>query len=128
MAEAALLALLYAQQFSVQLNTPINMCPIEFSREACMSGQHECDWHAFVQNTYHPVTRELTTKKIIINYNHWVKLDPVHRKELMYHELGHCALNLKHVSTIDIMRPRVYSTHKDGSNWDELVERMKATQ
>ena len=44
--------------------------------------------------------------------------------ELLYHELGHCELGLKHTA-FGIMRPRHYSTKADLSNWPALVAQMK---
>lgn len=32
--------------------------------------------------------------------------------------------DLRHSEEVDIMRPRVYSTEPDGSNWDYLVKRL----
>ncbi len=67
------------------------------------------------------------TKTIKVNRDHWKTLPLHHKKELLYHELGHCELNLRHVRTADIMHPRAYSTKADSSNWDALISRMKAS-
>lgn len=40
------------------------------------------------------------SKEIQINDAYWDKLNDVGRTQLMYHELGHCAMNLKHDETI----------------------------
>jgi hypothetical protein len=87
-------------------------------------GAHGCKWHGYVDYTYHPKTREVIDRKIIINLNHWKDIHPAHRRELIWHELGHCVFGLKHSDNVDIMRPRVYSTQTDYSNWDVLVKRM----
>jgi len=64
-------------------------------------------------------------KKITLDKEYFENLPFIYQRELLYHELGHCALGLNHVEEEDIMRPRVYSTNKDGSNWKYLVNKMK---
>ena len=64
---------------------------------------------------------------ILLNKAHWYSLDFYNRKELVYHELGHCVLNMSHAGKeeIDIMRPIKYSANPNGSNWNYLVDKMK---
>lgn len=102
----------FASEFPIQKN---RICTIEFTRKKC-HGPFECEWHAVT---------EMYNKKVKINLNHWNSIPAVHRKELLFHELGHCSLCLKHVNHVGIMRQRQYSTKLDGSNWRELLENMK---
>jgi len=116
---AAFTAFLYAQQFAVHFNLPIDECPIELSSKACAYNDSSCDWHGFYS---------YKDKKIVISYNHYKDLPSIRKRELVWHELGHCAANLRDIRSHkgpDIMRQRVYSTHADGGNWDELVKRME---
>ena len=66
----------------------------------------------------------LATRTMTFNRNHWVTLPPIHQMELVYHEMGHCALNLRHVYTNDIMKGRTYQAKVDGSNWHQLVKQI----
>lgn len=115
---ASFVAFMYALEFAAVFGSDIGKCPIEFSSKACLHDElHGCDWHGYAQ--MHP-----TPRKIVINHNHWKDIEPVHRRELIWHELGHCVYDLRHSDEVDIMRPRVYSTKHDGSNWDYLVKRL----
>ena len=62
-----------------------------------------------------------STKTILVNRVFWNKISTSNKKELIYHELGHCALNLRHNDGIMKM-----STFQTNNNWDELVNKMKA--
>lgn len=65
---------------------------------------------------------------IRVNETHWNSIPYVHKRELLFHELGHCEFNLRHPNDVTIpaiMRPYVYSTELDGSNWKQLLEDMK---
>ena len=64
-----------------------------------------------------------STKTVLINKEFWNKISNINKKELIYHELGHCALNLRHSS--GIMKMKTFQTDEDDSNWNELVEEMK---
>lgn len=64
------------------------------------------------------------TKTIYIDKAHWDSLPFVHKRELIYHELGHCHFYLRHAPE-GIMKMGVYSTKLDGSNWKQLVRDMK---
>jgi hypothetical protein len=109
-----LVAYLYAFYFSVQFNINVDHCPIDFSSKVCVTGAYGCNWHGYYS---------YKEERIVINHNHWKEIHPAHRRELIWHELGHC-IGLRHVTTVDIMRPRVYSTKTDYSNWDYLVKRL----
>lgn len=66
--------------------------------------------------------------EIIVNANHWVRLTKHEQKELVYHELGHCVLNLRHAKSAlkpAIMRPRLYSVSWNGDNWNKLLMEMR---
>lgn len=116
---ATFLAFLYSLEFSTTFNKTFNNCEIEFSSKACNYANNNCNWHGYA---------DMKTHKIILNYNHWLDIPNVHRKELVFHELGHCVTEIGHPHNNkipNIMRPKVYSTKLDGSNWDELIKRMK---
>lgn len=120
--EATLLAFLYSlDYYSTFIPSDTgNTCPIIFSTNICdPEGRHGCNWHGHVEY------REYDIPTIVINLNHWNEISDVHRKELVFHELGHCSHGLTHRWTENIMRPRTYSTKPDGSNWEELVDRMQ---
>lgn len=67
-------------------------------------------------------------KTIHISKTIWYFLPKLHKAELLYHEMGHCVLNLSHPEKEDpncIMRPSGYASKLDGSNWNFLVEKMR---
>ena len=64
-------------------------------------------------------------REIIISKTRWDQLSFVHKRELIFHELGHCVLDLDHVKSEDIMRDKKYATKPDGSNWNKLLDRMQ---
>jgi len=117
---ATFLAFLYSLEFSSIFNKTFSNCEIEFSSKACNYADNDCDWHGYADMRNH---------KIILSYNHWLELPNAHRKELVFHELGHCVFEVGHPqdkNIPNIMRPQIYSTDVDGSNWSELIDRMKA--
>lgn len=63
------------------------------------------------------------TNEIRINLFHWDKLPLMHKRELVYHELGHCEFQLRHTEDAGIMRILQYSSN--GRNWNKLVKDMK---
>ena len=46
------------------------------------------------------------TPKIILNKLYWKNMNEWYKKQLLYHELGHCILNLKH-SHDGLMQPYI---------------------
>lgn len=103
------LILYFMMTFSFDFKVPVNHIKVEIVDE-------DLDSHARCN---------YVTRTMKFNKRHWKTLPFVHKRELVYHELGHCALNLGHVYSQDIMRPRLYATELDGSNWKELIERMR---
>jgi hypothetical protein len=59
---------------------------------------------------------------ILLNENHWGKYGPYQRLELMYHELGHCALGLDHSE--GLMSPAIHSEKEVEANWSEWREEL----
>jgi hypothetical protein len=60
---------------------------------------------------------------IEINGNHWPDLTDEYRELLMFHELGHCVLDLHHVQDrVDIMNPAVPGTYR--GNRDSLLAEL----
>lgn len=61
--------------------------------------------------------------KIVVHKGKWDKLSAMERKTLMYHELGHCALNLDHVGErdFDIMAPDILYPADARRHWNTLV-------
>jgi len=95
--------------------------------------QFEKDFNVKVYTTYstekttqnRSASCNLNTNHITININHFTSIPLRHQKELIYHELGHCTLNLKHANKTSIMRPLMYSTKENSRNWPELLREMK---
>jgi len=67
--------------------------------------------------------------RILLNKKHWYSINNWEKKELLYHELGHCYFGLGHNNKISIMNPfpkaTYYHVKEDGSNWKSLVEELK---
>ena len=114
LAEIMFMIGMYSSTFYQTFDVPAK-CEFRVSTQKCR-GEYGCEWHG---------ESDPISKTITINANHWEQIPSIHRKELVYHELGHCELNLSHSDKPDIMRNRKYSSQLDGSNWDELIERMK---
>ena len=66
-----------------------------------------------------------STKRVIIDTNHFNSINYYEKRVLVFHELGHCELGFGHVYEDDIMLPRFYSVKPDGSNWEELLQKFK---
>ena len=65
---------------------------------------------------------------IFINKQHWAKIDIHEKRELIYHELGHCVLNLGHNDDISVMNPFPPSTSywvSSGISWEFLVKELR---
>lgn len=108
-AEALLLISLFTTQFEKDFNVKVSST---YSLE-----YKDPDVHARCQ---------ITPNNIVVNFNHFKTLPLRHQRELIYHELGHCELMLKHVFGYPaIMRGRVYSTEKKSRNWPKLLQDMK---
>lgn len=60
--------------------------------------------------------------EVIILDSDWNQSDDFSKRELIYHELGHCVLDLSHVKGEDIMKSKGMVSNKD--NWDKLVKKM----
>lgn len=69
------------------------------------------------------------TKTVYLNKRHIATLSGWELRELIYHELGHAYLGLKHRSDEGIMNPynpkANYWVNKNGSNWWQLVNSMR---
>lgn len=101
------LAYVFLMQFSADFGIPVST-NIVFSST---TGQARC-WH--------------NSNLVEINLEHWNSLPVIHKKELVYHELGHCALDIRHDnSNPNIMQQFTYASKADGSNWPKLLEDLK---
>jgi hypothetical protein len=69
------------------------------------------------------------SRTIHINPEHWDSIPYVWKRELIFHELGHCEFNLLHepMNKVAIMRPKVYSTDVLGTNWEQLLDSLQFT-
>lgn len=105
------LVMLIVLQFEMDFGHPVTT-KIEFERV-------DDDEHGFCIHN---------TKTVRLNLVHFEKLPLRHKRELIYHELGHCEFQLKHEpeDKVAIMRPIVYSTTPDISNWDDMVSYMRS--
>jgi hypothetical protein len=70
--------------------------------------------------TYHPDYRQISLSP------EWYKPGTCSGKSLVYHELGHCVLNLEHTDStqVDIMDPQMDSEYNCVTYWEESVERF----
>lgn len=62
-------------------------------------------------------------QRVVIRKSTWNEMSEIERKTLIYHEMGHCALNLDHTSpkTADIMTPRMIAPSTATRHWRKLV-------
>jgi len=65
--------------------------------------------------------------KIYINADWWsADVNIWYKRKVIFHELGHCVLNLRHNNSYhSIMNIKLDTVDTDGSNWDELVEELQ---
>lgn len=56
---------------------------------------------------------------ILINEKHWRAMREVDRLRLIYHELGHCQLNLSHDDGVSLMSEVFKRAKKSGKSFDE---------
>lgn len=64
---------------------------------------------------------------VALSQEYWDKSTPTTRRTLVYHELGHCALNLDHGKDDDwndIMNPYVLPDYLAENDWYDLVKRL----
>jgi len=68
----------------------------------------------------------LARKTITILASYWKDATPLCKQSLMYHELGHCALDLDHTADTakSIMRPSVFCDDYAETHWKELVKEL----
>lgn len=60
-----------------------------------------------------------------INRDFWIEACPEIRKALVYHELGHCVLNVNHVNMAHhIMAPALHDCEVYREHWDWQVEAL----
>lgn len=104
--------------FSMDFGVNVDHIQVEIVDEPRIS-------HARCEYYQSKLTGKAFEPTMVFNRNHWETIGFYHRRELVYHELGHCALFLRHNYGESIMRPRDYATKLDGSNWNELLELMK---
>lgn len=65
---------------------------------------------------------QMVSKNIFIDREMWEHLEDPVRKQLFYHELGHCLFGLEHTAT-GIMQPNIYTP----ITWDtDLIEFFNA--
>jgi Zn-dependent peptidase ImmA (M78 family) len=62
---------------------------------------------------------------ILINSNRWNDLEPLQRKELVFHEFGHCVLGFEHTE-IGLMAPSMHSEEELELMWDKYLDMMFA--
>lgn len=98
----------YKQDKSRYLSTQMKSVSIQFGlSDDSLDGQ--CEISA--------IRNRITDKTIFririirINKEHWQYFNPITRKILIYHELGHCDLNLDHSDTTSIMNPYALSDY-----------------
>jgi len=73
------------------------------------------------------LNNEITSRKIFIDKSKWELLDEEKRLNLIAHELGHCAWNLKHLDTNNqIMSPHV--TDLSENEWDYFAQQIKESK
>lgn len=58
---------------------------------------------------------------ILINETMWARLKDYQRKELVFHELGHCAMGKEHTD-LGIMAPSMHSEAEMEIMWDVYVD------
>ena len=57
---------------------------------------------------------------ILIDIDSWNKFGPLQRKELVFHELGHCVLSLEH-SELGLMAPNMHSEEELDMMWPKYL-------
>lgn len=67
--------------------------------------------------------------RIVISSEVWETLEPLEKKTLIYHELGHCGLYLDHTASNvwAIMNPYLLPTYMLRGYWKPLVENLFET-
>lgn len=62
-------------------------------------------------------------ERVVVSRKKWETLEPIEKKVLIFHELGHCALNMDHTSkdSVDIMTPELLDPELASDNWGYLV-------
>ena len=63
---------------------------------------------------------------VVAASDYWEAASDQERRTLIYHELGHCALDLDHTKDedIEIMNPYILPDSLAISNWDQLVDNL----
>lgn len=110
--------------FSVEFNVDVNQVRFEFLDEENIpelglapDEQGSTKFHGYCDEP---------AGVIYLNKNHWNKISYAQQRELVFHELGHCVLDMGHEHNEDIMMGnRKYATKADGSNWKSLLNKMK---
>jgi hypothetical protein len=69
---------------------------------------------------------DITHKVITIKESAWAAASNHTKRNLLYHELGHCALNLNHLeaNAVAIMNPKLLSDELSAPSWFNLVRNM----
>lgn len=64
--------------------------------------------------------------RVVINKKMWQTMTSMEKWVLIYHELGHCALGLDHLTEKDhdIMNPFLLPDHVSRPFWEDMKERM----
>lgn len=65
-------------------------------------------------------------QRVVVRRTTWDKMDEIERKTLVYHEMGHCALNLDHTpdGNADIMASELLHPAIARRHWSKLVALM----
>lgn len=66
---------------------------------------------------------------VYINPKFWNIANEWQRKLVLFHELGHCILNLDHPinpNEVTIMNSWLGTVQSDGSNWQQLLDELKS--
>lgn len=101
-----------AQALGVEVDKNVQSITFVDSYGKCSQVVGQCEYYG--DNEYKAVT---------ILKSAWERGTPQFKKTLLYHELGHCALNLDHTAGTEtaIMNPHVLSDYEAASTWFDLV-------
>lgn len=63
---------------------------------------------------------------VVLNQDLWFKLRPITQKAVVFHELGHCVLNLGHApdDALNLMTPYILPSDQIAENWDLLLDKL----
>lgn len=61
---------------------------------------------------------------VVMSQSFWDSASTWEKRTLVYHELGHCALDLDHTDEEEIMNPYVLNERTASTNWQSLVRKL----